>query len=166
MIRKIEKAIGLTLIRLGSLRPRWSTKFAIFWYGRWGMNLLGRPNYISATAWFDGADYSLISISEGCTISSETSFLTHDWSVYNIGRALRDANVKVVARNRAIKLESYCFIGRGAILMPGATIGEGAVVGAGSVVRGIVEPFTIVMGNPAVKVADAKKYYKKELRNL
>jgi len=36
--------------------------------------------------------------------------------------------------------------------MPGVTIGDGAVVGAHSVVRHDVEPYSIVVGNPAVRV--------------
>ncbi len=39
-----------------------------------------------------------------------------------------------------------------AIILPGIEIGEGAVVGAGAVVTKDVPPFTIVAGNPAVKI--------------
>ena len=35
------------------------------------------------------------------------------------------------------------------IILPGVTIGEGAVVGAGSVVTKDVEPWSVVVGNPA-----------------
>ena len=48
-----------------------------------------------------------------------------------------------------ITVEDYVWIGAGAIIMPGVTIGNGAVVGAGSVVTKDVEPRTIVAGNPA-----------------
>ena len=41
------------------------------------------------------------------------------------------------------------WIGGGAILLPGITIGEGVVIGAGSVVTKSVNPYTIVAGNPA-----------------
>ena len=40
-------------------------------------------------------------------------------------------------------------IGAGAIVLGGLTIGEYAVVGAGSVVTKNVDPYTIVVGNPA-----------------
>lgn len=40
-------------------------------------------------------------------------------------------------------------IGANATILPGLVIGEGALVGAGSVVTRNVEPFTVVVGNPA-----------------
>jgi acetyltransferase-like isoleucine patch superfamily enzyme len=40
-------------------------------------------------------------------------------------------------------------IGTGSTILCGVTIGEGAMVGAGSVVTRDVEPFTVVVGNPA-----------------
>jgi maltose O-acetyltransferase len=51
-----------------------------------------------------------------------------------------------------IILEEDCWIGAGAILLPGVTIGKGAVVGAGSIVTKNIPPFTVVAGNPAKEV--------------
>lgn len=44
------------------------------------------------------------------------------------------------------------WIGAGAIIMPGISIGDGAVIGAGSVVTKNVLPFEIVVGVPAKKI--------------
>jgi acetyltransferase-like isoleucine patch superfamily enzyme len=44
-----------------------------------------------------------------------------------------------------------------AMVLPGSTIGEGAVVAAGAVVRGEVDPWSIVAGNPARKTGDRPK---------
>lgn len=41
------------------------------------------------------------------------------------------------------------WIGHGALLLPGVTIGDGAIIGAGAVVAGPVAPYSIVAGNPA-----------------
>ena len=49
------------------------------------------------------------------------------------------------------------FIGIGAKIMPGVTIGEGAIVLAGSVVTRDVEAWTIVGGNPAKKIRARKR---------
>ena len=52
-------------------------------------------------------------------------------------------------RARRVTIGHDVWIGRGAIVLPGRTIGNGAVVGAGAVVTRDVAPFTIVAGNPA-----------------
>ena len=41
------------------------------------------------------------------------------------------------------------FIGAGAILLPGTTIGCNCIIGAGAVVKGLVPDYSIVAGNPA-----------------
>lgn len=48
-----------------------------------------------------------------------------------------------------IAVGDYAWIGAGAIILPGVTIGEGAVVAAGAVVTKDVAPRMIVAGNPA-----------------
>ena len=51
-----------------------------------------------------------------------------------------------------IRIEDKVWIGFGAVILKGVTIGEGAVVGARSVVSRDVEPWTVVAGNPATLV--------------
>ncbi|MBR2590896.1 MAG: CatB-related O-acetyltransferase [Clostridia bacterium] len=41
------------------------------------------------------------------------------------------------------------WIGQNAVILPGVHIGDGAIIGAQSVVGSDVEPYTIVVGNPA-----------------
>ena len=41
------------------------------------------------------------------------------------------------------------WIGQNVVVLPGAHIGDGAIIGANCVVGGNVEPYTIVIGNPA-----------------
>ena len=48
---------------------------------KYGMNIDGLPRYIATTALFDGNDYSIIHLGEGCVISSEVQLLTHDYSI-------------------------------------------------------------------------------------
>ena len=56
-----------------------------------------------------------------------------------------------------IKVCDKAWIGFGASILRGVTIGEGAIVGAKSVVREDVEPYTVVFGNPAVKVGEVRR---------
>jgi acetyltransferase-like isoleucine patch superfamily enzyme len=46
------------------------------------------------------------------------------------------------------------WIGARAVILKGVTVGRGSVIGAGAVVTRDVEPYTVVAGNPAVKVKD------------
>jgi len=48
-----------------------------------------------------------------------------------------------------IVIEDDVFVGEGAIVLGGTTIGAGSIVGAGSVLRQGVPPGSVVMGNPA-----------------
>jgi maltose O-acetyltransferase len=48
-----------------------------------------------------------------------------------------------------VRIGSDVWIGGGAIILPGVTIGDGAVIGAGSVVTRDVGAGLIVAGNPA-----------------
>ena len=55
-----------------------------------------------------------------------------------------------------IEIEDYVWIGTGAMILPGVTLGRGCVVGARAVVSKSVEPGTIVVGNPA-KIVSKKR---------
>lgn len=52
-------------------------------------------------------------------------------------------------RGYDVSIGSDVWIGHGALILSGAQIGHGAVVGAGAVIAGNVEPYEIVVGNPA-----------------
>lgn len=70
------------------------------------------------------------------------------------------ANVQLISNNhdlydrqiltcKPVLLKRKCWIGAGATILPGVTVGENAVVGAGAVVTKDVEANTVVGGNPA-----------------
>ena len=44
------------------------------------------------------------------------------------------------------------WVGTNAVILGGLTIGDGAVIGAGAVVTKDVEPYSIVVGNPAREI--------------
>lgn len=55
-----------------------------------------------------------------------------------------------------ISIGNDVWIGTGAKILKGTTIGDGAVIAAGSLVKSDVEPYTIVGGTPAVKIGERK----------
>ncbi|MGO2091887.1 MAG: acyltransferase [Microbacterium gubbeenense] len=62
-----------------------------------------------------------------------------------------------------VTIEDDVWIGAGAFILPGVTIGRGSVVGAGSVVSQSFPPGTVVAGNPAKAVSsfDVPKDYRR-----
>ena len=48
-----------------------------------------------------------------------------------------------------IRIEDGAWIGAGAIILAGVTVGQKSIVGAGAVVTRDVPPYAIVAGNPA-----------------
>ncbi|MEW2074295.1 sugar O-acetyltransferase [Streptomyces sp. NPDC012403] len=48
-----------------------------------------------------------------------------------------------------VRIEDDVWVGAGAVILPGVTVGRGSVVGAGSVVTADVPPMTVVAGTPA-----------------
>lgn len=54
----------------------------------------------------------------------------------------------------SITIGANAWIAGWAIVLPGVTVGEGAVVAAGAVVAKDVSPWTVVGGNPALKIKD------------
>ena len=58
---------------------------------------------------------------------------------------------------RSVAIEDNVWIGGGAILLPGVTVGQNAVVGAGAVVSRDVPPNTVVVGSPARVVREIEQ---------
>jgi carbonic anhydrase/acetyltransferase-like protein (isoleucine patch superfamily) len=57
-----------------------------------------------------------------------------------------------------IVIEDNCWIGAGALVLDGVTIGRGATVGAGSVVTSSVPPHKLVVGSPARVIRDLRSH--------
>lgn len=60
-----------------------------------------------------------------------------------------DLENRMIITCKPVHICRRAWIGAGATILPGVTMGENSVVGAGSVVTHDVEPNTIVAGNPA-----------------
>lgn len=50
------------------------------------------------------------------------------------------------------------------MLLPGCDVGDCAIVGAGAVVRGKVDPYAIVIGNPSRQIGDTMDFARKHLQ--
>jgi acetyltransferase-like isoleucine patch superfamily enzyme len=126
--------LGALWLRIG--RP--SNHDRARYLGRWGgLHAVGTNTTISKGAVF--TDPSYVRIGNNCGISQAT-FIGHDGSI----RVLNNAyGVRLDAVGK-IDVRDNSFIGYGAIIMPGVTIGPNSVVGAGAVVTKDVPPHTVV----------------------
>ena len=57
-----------------------------------------------------------------------------------------------IEQGQPISIKDDVWIGAGAIILPGVTIGKGATIAAGSIVTKDVAPRTVVGGNPATVI--------------
>lgn len=80
-----------------------------------------------------------ITIDDGVMIGPNVRIVTDNHDFAN----------RMVLRCKPVHIGRNAWIGVGAIILPGVTIGENAVVAAGAVVTRDVAPNTIVGGNPA-----------------
>lgn len=164
--RKVEKIFCFLVVKLVcNFKPRMATNVLVYFFKRWGMRFNAEPNYISSKTWFDGTDYSLISIGKDVTISSYVRVLTHDWSLHTVAKALDipQSSEKPSGIINGVDVGDYSFIGTGTIIMPGAKIGKGCIIGAGTVVRGEVPDFSIFIGSPGKVVGRSDDYLRKKL---
>lgn len=99
----------------------------------YGMNI-GEGVRISRGAKLDLTYPAGINIGDYTAITSGASVLTHDF---------------INRRHVHVTLGKNCFVGFGAVILPGVTIGDSVIVTANSVVGRDIPSNCIVMGNPA-----------------
>lgn len=81
---------------------------------------------------------------------------------------LPELRQKAYQYNVPVKIGKNCWIGAGAVIVPGVTVGDNSVIGAGSVVTKDIPPNTVAVGNPCRVMREIgerdKEYYYKERR--
>jgi len=113
---------------------------------------IGAWSFINTGATF--LDGNTITLGKFVAVGPNVQFITDTHPIRPEDRFLPpepddDLPFRVVSIARPIVVGDYVWIGAGAIILPGVTIGEGAVVAAGSVVTKDVAARMVVAGNPA-----------------
>ncbi|MBR3909555.1 MAG: sugar O-acetyltransferase [Clostridia bacterium] len=70
--------------------------------------------------------------------------------------------------NKSVRIGNNCWIGAGALIMPGVTIGDNTVIGAGSVVTKDIPANVVAVGNPCKilrEISDELSEKEKEILN-
>ncbi|PWS28171.1 hypothetical protein DHW03_11520 [Pedobacter yonginense] len=104
---------------------------------------------------FIGSDTAL---AEGTYLrSGNHSFRDLDKPILNQGHFAKA--IKFQGQEYSVVIEKDVWIGAHCILLSGTHIGTGSVIGAGARVSGIIPPYSIVVGNPAVIVGNRIEKY-------
>lgn len=103
-----------------------------------------------------GSEPYLISIGNGCTVTSGVTFITHDGSacLARDGRGRRYYYAP-------IRVGDEVFIGMKSILMPGVELDDRVIVAAGAVVTRSVPAGCVVAGVPAKIIGRTEDYLKR-----
>ena len=78
---------------------------------------------------------------------------------------LPELRIKAYQYNMPVNIGKNCWIGAGAVILPGVTIGENTVIGAGSVVTKDIPAGVVAVGNPCkvlrkINEKDKEFYFK------
>ena len=92
-----------------------------------------------------------VTIGADCTLSWDVQILDNDFHTLTVGGVQRPMSAPVRIGDRV-------WIGTGAIVLKGVSIGDGAVVAAGAVVSSDVPPGAIVGGVPAKQIGVADSW--------
>ena len=112
-------------------------------HANWGGKHVRLGNYVYANFNLTLVDDGYIDIGDNVMFAPNVTVIT---ATHPVLPALREKGLQF---NVDVKICNNVWIGAGAIIMPGITVGENSVVGAGSVVTKDVPPNTVVVGNPA-----------------
>ena len=102
----------------------------------------------------DGMFPHLIHIGENCIFAPNSMVLAHDASYFLFTGQYRVAPVFI---------GDNCFVGFGAVIMPGIKVGNNVVIGAGSVVTKDVSSDSVVAGVPAKVITSLSEYLQKRI---
>ncbi len=92
----------------------------------------------------------------GLTLVDDTDIYVGDYTMFGPNVVVATAGHPIYAPlrtkgyqyNASVHIGKCCWIGAGALIMPGVTIGDNVVIGAGSVVTKDVSSNSVAVGNP------------------
>lgn len=142
----------------GNWRPGTRISDTVFFYHPERISIADNV-YVGHFTILDGTGF--LEIDEGVQIAGLSGIFTHSSHIAirlygNHYSEVQESN-KQGYPIKKVKIGRYAFIGAGAKVLPGVSIGQGALVAAGSIVNRDVGDFQIVSGNPATVVGDTRK---------
>lgn len=125
-----------------------SVEILLPFYTDYGRNIVfGKRVFVNANAFF--MDRGGIVIDEGVFIGPNVSLITMNHE--------ENPSQRKIMYSKPIHICRNVWIGAGATILPGVTVGEGSIIAAASVVTRDVPPMTVMAGNPAKKMREVKQ---------
>lgn len=130
-------------------------------YANWGGHHVHLGNKVYINFSFTAVDDTHIYIGDNTMIAPNVTVATAAHPI------LPELRQKEYQYNLPVHIGKNCWIGAGAIILPGVNIGDNSVIGAGSVVTKDVPPNTVAVGNPCrvlreINERDREFYYKEK----
>jgi acetyltransferase-like isoleucine patch superfamily enzyme len=126
---------------------------------RCGVEVTGSPLWISSRVFWDLSSPGAIALGDRCVLSHFVRLLTHDFSLDRVAEASGELESDhELFRIAPIVIGDRVFVGMGATILPGVTVGDGSIVAAGAVVTGPVPAGVVVAGNPARVIKSTQEY--------
>ena len=95
------------------------------------------------------ANFNLTMVDDAPIYVGDSTMLAPNVIIATAGHPiLPELREKVYQYNMAVHIGKNCWIGAGAVIMPGVSIGDNTVIGAGSVVTGDIPANVVAVGNP------------------
>lgn len=113
--------------------------------------------------YFDEGRAEFMKIGNGCVICKNTSFIAHDYS-WSVLRKKYD--VILPTGGKPIRIGSNVFIGEGATVLGGVTIGDNVIIAACSVVTKDIPSDCVAAGNPCRAIMSLEEYKRKREEDM
>ena len=109
-------------------------------------------------------------LNPGCYIQGVGEVYIGDYTQIAPNVGIISANHSLADSRRherdVVRIGKYCWLGMGAIILPGVTLGDHTIVGAGAVVtKSFPDGYCVIAGNPAVKLKDLEHSACEEYRS-
>lgn len=135
------------ILKMTGFNIHWSARIASGVFIGSNKIIISEGVFVNLNCFLDGCE--CITIEEFVHVGPHVKMLTGSHTV-NPGVLRRRGTSKNISK--PIRIMKGSWIGMGAIILPGVTIGEGCVIGAGAVVVHSTEANGLYVGNPARRV--------------
>lgn len=98
-----------------------------------------------------GQNFHVVSYNRELSIGANTTISANVF-VSNVNHDYHELDVHSLDQQMIVKdteIGAYCFVGYGAVILPGTKLGKQCIVGANSVVKGEFPDYCVIAGNPA-----------------